>query len=385
MTPLFNISRTDRILYFAPHPDDESLGGGGLIQHAVRVGAAVKVVFLTDGDRNPWAQRAAERRWTIGPQEQARWGKRRRAESVAALRRLGLEEGAAEFLGWPDQGVTALLMKADEAVLETICSEIAGFAPTLLVLPSSEDTHPDHNAFNVLAQLALARLSERGRHCPQLTYVIHPPTYPVTGHKVALALSAEEVRVKREAIERHETQMLSRRRFLAHATPLEKFLLPSAPHAESATHPIRSAVFEDGALRLMVELPALRRFGNPRLHTAFESLTEGPVRWTMHLPHRSGSTRIHCATTGRERRLATVRVKGRIAEIAVPVWAVQPVGRAYVKLDCRPLFFDFAGWHEVAVAERAGASMFPPRRLASATPPPAREPKSRRNYSVPPR
>src|SRR6478736_5359349 len=77
MTPLFNISRTDRILYFAPHPDDESLGGGGLIQHAVGVGAAVKVVFLTDGDRNPWAQRAAERRWTIGPKEQARWGKRR--------------------------------------------------------------------------------------------------------------------------------------------------------------------------------------------------------------------------------------------------------------------------------------------------------------------
>lgn len=385
MTPLFNISRSDRILYFAPHPDDESLGGGGLLQQAVRVGAAVKVVFLTDGDRNPWAQRAAERRWTIGREEQARWGQRRRAESVAALERLGVSKSAAEFLGWPDQGVTALLLKADEAALETICREIAGFNPTLLVLPSAEDTHPDHNAFNVLAQLALSRLSERGRHWPQLTYIVHAPSYPVTGHKVALALSAEEVQIKREAIERHETQMLSRRRFLAHATPLEKFLLPSAPHAESATHPIRSAVFEDGALRLMVELPALRRFGDPRLHVAIESLTEGAVRWTMNLPHRSGLTRIHCSTTGRPRRLASVRVKGRMAEIAIPVWAVQPVGHAYVKLDCRPLFFDFAGWHEVAVAERAGASMFPPRLLASSAPRPSRAAKSTRNYSVPPR
>ena len=188
MTPLLEINATDRILYFAPHPDDESLGGGGLIQQAVRVDAAVRVVFVTNGDRNPWPQRVEERRWTIGPEEQARWGGRRRAEAIAAMERLGLTKDAAGFFGWPDQGVTAFLLAADENALAAICAEIEAFQPSLLVLPSPEDTHPDHSAFYVLARLAIARLSERGCHCPQITYVIHAPNYPVSGHKVAVAL-----------------------------------------------------------------------------------------------------------------------------------------------------------------------------------------------------
>src|SRR5581483_4294533 len=112
MTPLLELTAHDRILYFAPHPDDESLGGGGLIQHAVRAGAEVRVVFLTSGDRNPWAQRAAEKRWRIGPNEQQRWGCRRRGEAINAMRRLGLDPDCARFLGWSDQGVTEFLLKA---------------------------------------------------------------------------------------------------------------------------------------------------------------------------------------------------------------------------------------------------------------------------------
>jgi len=35
----------DRILIIAPHPDDEVLACGGLIQQAVAVGADVRVIF----------------------------------------------------------------------------------------------------------------------------------------------------------------------------------------------------------------------------------------------------------------------------------------------------------------------------------------------------
>ena len=42
-----------RVLMLAPHPDDESLGTGGLIQRATRAGGEVHVVFVTDGDNNP--------------------------------------------------------------------------------------------------------------------------------------------------------------------------------------------------------------------------------------------------------------------------------------------------------------------------------------------
>ena len=42
----------DRLLVFAPHPDDETLATGELIQLARESGASVRVVFGTDGDNN---------------------------------------------------------------------------------------------------------------------------------------------------------------------------------------------------------------------------------------------------------------------------------------------------------------------------------------------
>jgi hypothetical protein len=36
----------DRILFFSPHPDDEVLGGGGIIQKAINSGKQVTVVLM---------------------------------------------------------------------------------------------------------------------------------------------------------------------------------------------------------------------------------------------------------------------------------------------------------------------------------------------------
>ena len=55
----------DRLLVLAPHPDDESLAIGGLLRLARAVGASVRVIYLTSGENNPWAQRACERRWRV--------------------------------------------------------------------------------------------------------------------------------------------------------------------------------------------------------------------------------------------------------------------------------------------------------------------------------
>jgi LmbE family N-acetylglucosaminyl deacetylase len=55
-----------RVMVLAPHPDDETLATTGLLQQAVSAGAAVRVLFVTDGDNNLWPQRAVERRWQIG-------------------------------------------------------------------------------------------------------------------------------------------------------------------------------------------------------------------------------------------------------------------------------------------------------------------------------
>ena len=57
MTRNLTFRASDRLLVFAPHPDDETIATGELIQLAIAAGVAVRVVFATDGDNNPWPQR----------------------------------------------------------------------------------------------------------------------------------------------------------------------------------------------------------------------------------------------------------------------------------------------------------------------------------------
>ena len=47
------LSAETRLMVFAPHPDDESLGAGGLIQRVLNSGGQVRVVFMTNGDGFP--------------------------------------------------------------------------------------------------------------------------------------------------------------------------------------------------------------------------------------------------------------------------------------------------------------------------------------------
>ncbi len=345
MTYPLKITAADRFLYFAVHPDDESLGGAGLIQQALLAGAVVRVIFVTDGDRNPWPQRLLEGRLTIGAHERARWGRRRRVEALNALAQFGLCPDSARFLGWPDQGVTELLLRSDETAVSTICKEVEDFKPTVLILPSAQDTHPDHNAFHVLATIASGRLRERGYHCPQLTYLIHTRGNGGCAHGIEISLPAAQVQVKRQAIECHQTQMLSRRRFLAYASGTEKFGLSNSDDQ----HPISSAIFSNGALRLVLDVPGLSWLSRPVLFLAFETLLDGSPRWALPLPLRSGRSRLRDAHTGKHGREATVRIKGSTAKICIPVTSAQPIVAAFMKLAHRPFFFDLAGWKEIPV------------------------------------
>ena len=346
------LTAADRILFFAPHPDDESLGGGGLVQKAVAAGAQMRFVFLTNGDRNPWPQRVRERSVFLDAKARRRWGSLRRQEALHALAILGLGEPAeAHFLSWPDQGVMPLLMAGDEKALETICAQIAQWQPTHVVLPAAEDTHPDHSAFFVLAQIALDRLRRRGlnvRHA--LTYLVHAPPEHLALTARTLALSPAEKAVKADAIQAHETQMLSRRRFLAHARDLEEFHLPLKPEARHTHHPIVTADQGRGALRLKLRLPPrLLSFRGATLHLAIETVLEGSLRWSLPLPGRSARAQITDTVTGQAGRWASVRITGRTAVLQLPIAAAQPLTRLFAKFDRRRFFFDTAGWRELPV------------------------------------
>src|SRR6266853_6003186 len=84
------ITANDRIVVVAPHPDDEVLGAGGLIQQACAVGAEVHVIYLTSGDHNQIAFKLYDLRLHLSPKQYIAFGAMRQREATAAMATLGL-------------------------------------------------------------------------------------------------------------------------------------------------------------------------------------------------------------------------------------------------------------------------------------------------------
>lgn len=331
---------TDRVMVIAPHPDDESLATGGLIQRISQGSAAGRVLMVTNGDNNPWPQRWMEKRWRIGLPEQERWGLMRQQESLVALQKLGYR-GEIEFLQFPDQGITERLVRGDCELLERFCAEIRAWAPTHLIIPSSYDLHPDHNALYVLIQIALERTGCAG--LPQYHFLVHCARPDLVPRRVTLHLSEAERQLKYEAILCHDTQMvLSRKRFLAYARPEEFYFEPAPAEVLAPRHRIAEAFLEAGALHLSVAL----RVGHPgTLWIAGESACADSLRWQF--PISSGKVRLQDAATGALLHEADVRIAGRVARVDIPLAAEEPLSRLFVKHQHWKIFLDDAGWREV--------------------------------------
>lgn len=230
-----------RWLVVTPHPDDETLGAGGLVQRARGAGAAVRVLRLTDGEANPWPQRWLERRWRIDVAARARWAERRRAECDAALVALGLDPAAdLVALGWPDGGVTDRLFDDAAGTVTGFRAVVDAFAPTHLVVPAADDRHPDHNVVPVIAALALGDGALR-----TLAYRVHGGS---RGDALRLALTPAELDAKRRALACHRSQLaLSARRFEARVDPVEAY--DADPFAGRASSALGWSPVVEGLLR----------------------------------------------------------------------------------------------------------------------------------------
>ncbi len=351
MTPLPKFTARDRVLILAPHPDDEALATGGLIQRALAAHAKVRVLFATDGENNPWPQRVVERKWSIDPDDRARWGARRRREAICSMEFLGVPANSIRFLGLPDQGITGMLLTGDERPLKMLGAALREMQPTLVVFPCSTDLHPDHSSLHVFMNLALDRERLDPARLAALYFVVHAGKH-APPHRVTLSLRPEEKERKREAILCHGSQMaLSKRRFTAYAQDAEIFYRPGKIGASSSHHPIRRATIENGALQLRVRLRKSPLKGT-QLSVIAESADAGSIRWILPVPSTSRRVHIREADTGALLRLATVRVEGRNATIHVPVASLMPLERLFVKLQRRLVFFDESGWREVPLPDR---------------------------------
>jgi LmbE family N-acetylglucosaminyl deacetylase/glycosyltransferase involved in cell wall biosynthesis len=184
--PVFAIDHFQRILIIAPHPDDEALAAGGVIQQSLAGDSQVKIVIVTNGDAQEFAPVIISRKIDPRPQDYVAMGSRRQAESVAALEKLGLRYDDIEFLGYPDRGTGPMWLadwntqcpytssytrvKKDpypdtyhsggaycgRNLLKDLQTTIEGYRPDLIILPHPADQNPDHEAVSNFARLAIA-------------------------------------------------------------------------------------------------------------------------------------------------------------------------------------------------------------------------------------
>ena len=246
------VSAQTRLLVVAPHPDDETLGCGLLLQQVLAAGGQVRILLLTDGDDNPWPQRYLERRLFIDEAGRRRWGARRREEMVHALQCMGVPASALHALAWPDMGVTNRLRDDLAGSIASMRAAIGDFRPSLLCAPALRDSHPDHGAGHVLCRLALAGQEPAPL---LLTYAVHGAA-GTSADALRVDASPAQQQRKLAALAEHRSQLaLSRRRMLRLANSPERYIRVH-DGARDGRLPWRPSALLRGRLRLLLATPA---------------------------------------------------------------------------------------------------------------------------------
>jgi LmbE family N-acetylglucosaminyl deacetylase len=349
----------EHLVVLAPHPDDETLAAGGLMQRARSRGARVRVVFLTSGDGFRVAAAEGTGRETPGPADYLRLAHEREREARAAAARLGLPAAQLIFLRYPDQGLLPLWLDCWEGpeayvslhtgraetpadtsgpgrpylgarLLEDLRVLLRSEQPSILCLPAAQEGTADHWAAHLFGISALAQAGMLGR-VRVLTYLVHHEGWPGwfrwPGHDTLepprdlppaswtrFPLGAPERQAKRAALEEYRTQtavMGGRLRRFDRANELfAPLAVPTLPR-----HPDETAAssLEGGEL-------AVSRRGD-RLQARF-CLNHGEwraARLHLHLLTPAGKVRWDFLPDAPPPRGGESRIQGRAWEVAVPL------------------------------------------------------------------
>lgn len=185
-----------RAVVIAPHPDDEVLGCGGLLQILAGAGRALQLISVTDGcASHPGSQRwPVERLSVIRPQE-----------SAEALRRLGLP---MHQLKWLRGGFTDTQVAEQE---QPLCDFIECYLhPGDVVFTTwREDGHCDHEAVGRASAEAARRVGATCHELPVWTWHwASPEDAFVPWHRARkVLLSPEQVARKRHAVHAFASQL----------------------------------------------------------------------------------------------------------------------------------------------------------------------------------
>lgn len=203
MSPVDSIlAKAAATLVVAPHPDDESLGCGGLIAMLAARGRRVHTVFVTDGGSSHLNSASWNRK---------RLAARRAQEAEEALRRLGAGNQPRSFLNLSDAAMPTPGSAEHEAAVAALTEIVGKLRPDLALLPWRRDPHRDHRDSWALAMAALGR----ARHVPEiLEYAIWldeigaPEDRPAMGEAKRVEVDVTGVaEAKRRGVAAHESQL----------------------------------------------------------------------------------------------------------------------------------------------------------------------------------
>lgn len=168
-----------KVMVVAPHPDDETLGCGGLIARLVSNGNVPYVVIMTRGEGS---HRGC---CNIGADE---LGAARRGLALRALAILGVSEDHVKFLNYGDGGIPA---HEDKGELEDLVKEIK---PTAVFVPHWGEGWPDHLNTRLLVKGMVSLKADVYEYCVWMWYYNIWGLRWSDGYRMDLTASESEVK-----------------------------------------------------------------------------------------------------------------------------------------------------------------------------------------------
>ena len=208
----FNVGHGETLLILAPHPDDETLSAGGMVQQVLAHGGYVRSVVVTSGDAYVDAIEQATGRHNLKPKDFLHFGEQRLEESRKVARFFGNSFIHLDLLGYSDGSIYDMLVshwqrshpeRSEFTGVNHIpyqAAEDKGWAqdghdlltelvtimketkPTIVVFPDVMEDDSDHAGLGMFALLAVNEWLEYSKKAETephlLAYLIHWPSWP---------------------------------------------------------------------------------------------------------------------------------------------------------------------------------------------------------------
>lgn len=181
----------ERVVVLAPHMDDETIGCGGTLARHARAGAAITVVFLTDG-RQGGGPRLKNLRGEELKAEEQRLIATRKAEAQRALQQLGVQ--STVFLDVEDGALAH-----DSSAAPRLRAILERERPELVYVPYFLEQHADHLAASTIL---LDATRDGGPRFQCLGYEVWTPLFPNCFVRID-----EVVEQKKQALAEYRSQL----------------------------------------------------------------------------------------------------------------------------------------------------------------------------------